>query len=106
MIYNLIAFPLWLDPNSPSVDQEAYVQHNELAFRLNIQPESPILTSLAEGEVFATYHMFTTYSGLQPGWRLTISGSNPTDTYTVRGVERYNWGAGQHCEGTLIKEKQ
>lgn len=105
MILNLIAYPSWLNPDNPGADQEGYVTYSGLQIPINIQPESPVMTSLAEGEIFATYHFFTAYSGLQTGWRLSISGIS-NSVYTVRGVQRYDWGPGQHYEGTLIKEHQ
>lgn len=71
------------------------------AVRVNIQPASPELTMMAEGQMFKTYKLFTTASGVVEGMRLTVSGT--TDTYTVKGRESYNYAVGQHYELVLIK---
>jgi hypothetical protein len=106
MLYDKVAIPSILVNNTPVTDQETYIPVSGLAFRINIQPESPMVTSLGDGELFATYHFFTAYSGLQAGWRLTISGSSPVENYIVKGINKFNYGAGQHYEGTLAKDKQ
>jgi hypothetical protein len=107
-MYPLIAIPSWLDPDSPYPDQEAFQTWSGIQIPLDIQPESPTLTAISEGQVFATYHFFTSYSGIRPGWRLTVTtpGNYYNDVYTVRGVENYSAGMGAHYEGTLARETQ
>lgn len=70
--------------------------------KMNIQPASPELTVLAEGEIFKTFKAFTSTSGVVEGMRVTVSGTN--ETYTVKGRERYDYGVGQHYELVLIKD--
>ena len=72
------------------------------AIRMNIQPASPELTALSEGEIFKTFKGFTNASGLVEGMRVTVSGTN--DVYTVKGRENYDYGLGMHNEVVLIKE--
>lgn len=105
-MYPLIAYPAWLNQETPSTDREQYITYSGIQIPIDIQPESPTVTALSEGEVFATFHFFSPYSGLRPNWLLTISGSNPVEIYRVRGVDRYKFGAGVHYEGTLIRETQ
>lgn len=90
-------------------DKEGYTTYSgfsergirSAAVRVNIQPASPELTALAEGEIFKTYKAFTLASGVVEGMRLTVSGTS--ETYTVKGRERYDYGVGQHYELVLIK---
>lgn len=72
------------------------------AVRVNIQPASPELTAMADGEMFKTFKAFTTNSGVVESMRLTVSGTN--DSYTVKGREKYDYAVGIHYELTLIKE--
>ena len=105
-MYPLIALPAWVDPNGTAQDQEPFITYSGIQIPIDIQPESPEMTALSEGEIFSTFHFFTSYSGIRPGWRLYVVGSNPQDSYIVRGVEKFAFGAGIHWEGTLAKESQ
>lgn len=58
------------------------------AIRINIQPATPELTAMADGQFFKVYKGFTTQSGVVEGMRLTVSGTG--EEYIVRGKERYD----------------
>lgn len=111
MLLDKIAFVKALQVNRPVSDQEVFVTFSGFlmngvsaaAVRVNIQPASPELTAISEGEVFKTFKAFTQASGVVEGMLLTVSGTN--DVYRVRGREIFNYGAGQHYELTLARDK-
>jgi len=91
MILNQIAFMSALSANNPVSDQETFVTYSgfqyggatSAAIQINIQPASPELTAMSEGEMFKTYKAFTSASGVTEGMLLTVSGTN--NLYRVRG---------------------
>lgn len=109
MLLDKIALVKTLQVNNPLSDQEVFVTHSGYLFngtvaaavKINIQPASPELTAISDGEVFKTYRAFTQASGVVEGMTLTISGTN--ELYRVRGREAFNYGMGRHYELTLIK---
>ena len=84
-----------------------YVTHSGIGaagyVQINIQPATPELTAIAEGEMFKTYRAFVTNSGVVETMRVTVSGTNTK--YIVRGREVYDYGSGQHIELTLAKDE-
>jgi hypothetical protein len=68
---------------------------------INIQPASPELLAVSEGVYGQTYKAFITYSGLQIGDQITVSGTN--DKYIVRGIDDWNYGPLPHYEVVLFK---
>jgi hypothetical protein len=107
MILDKTTFVSRLEKNNPVTDKEIYVTHSGFggtaAIKINIQPASPELTAIAEGEMFKTYKAFTLASGVVETMRLTVSGTN--DVYVVRGREVFDYGANTHYELTLIRDK-
>ena len=109
MLLDKTAIVSILVSNNPSTDKETYTTFSGFmyggvqasAVPINIQPASPELTAISEGETFKTFKAFTTASGVVEGMIVTISGTN--DVYRVRGREVYDYGAGQHYELTLAK---
>jgi hypothetical protein len=109
MIFDKTAFVSALQLNNPVSDQEVFVTYSGFrlngittaAVKMNVQPASPELTAMAEGQMFKTYKAFTTASGITETMLLTISGSN--EVYKVRGREAFAYGMGQHYELTLEK---
>lgn len=109
MFFDKTAIVSTLQVNNPVSDQETFVTYSGFvingivaaAVKLNIQPASPELTAISEGEVFKTYKAFTTVSGIVEGMLLTVSGTN--ELYRVRGREAFPYGMGQHYELTLAK---
>jgi hypothetical protein len=109
MLLDKTAFVSKLNPNSPTTDQEVFVTYSgyqyqgvrAAAIRVNIQPASPELTAISEGEVFKTFKAFTSASGVIEGMLLTVSGTN--EVFRVRGREGFGYGSGQHYELTLVK---
>jgi hypothetical protein len=101
MLLDRKAFVSALAVNNPVTDQETFLTISGMVANINIQPASPELTILADGETFKTYKAFTTNSGVLEGMLLTVSGTG--EVYRVRGREIYNYGAGQHIELVLIK---
>ena len=109
MFFDKVAFVSTLQVNNPVSDQETFVTFSGFqaagvtaaAVKVNIQPASPELTAISEGEVFKTYKAFTTVSGVVEGMLLTVSGTR--EQYRVRGREAFNYANGQHYELTLIK---
>ncbi|TXG76782.1 hypothetical protein E6Q11_04070 [Candidatus Dojkabacteria bacterium] len=107
MLLDRTAFVSALSPESG--DKESFTTFSGFMFagtqsaaiRVNIQPASPELTAISEGEVFKTYKAFTTASGVIEGMLLTVSGTN--ELFRVRGREAFGYGAGQHYELTLVK---
>lgn len=112
MFFDKVAFVSALQKNNPTTDKETFVTfsgflYNNVpssAIRVNIQPASPELTAISEGEVFKTFKAFTRASGVTDGMLLTLSGTNAT--YRVRGREAFDYMAGQHYELTLIKDSK
>lgn len=109
MFFDKVAFVSALQKNNPSTDKESFITFSgflyggmrSAAVQVNIQPASPELTAISEGEVFKTFKAFTSASGVTEGMLLTISGT--TTKYRVRGREAFDYMAGQHYELTLIK---
>lgn len=93
----------------PTTDQETFITYSGFglngvtgaAIKLNVQPASPELTAMSEGEMFKTHKAFTTASGVVESMLVTISGSG--EVYRVRGRERFDYGMGQHYELTLVR---
>lgn len=89
-----------LQPLAGDANKENYQAVAGLeAVRLNLQPASPEFTAIAEGVFGKTFVGFTTTSGVSDGDRLTISGGK---TYTVRGVEDWDFGVLPHYRLTLM----
>lgn len=101
MLLNLTAYVGSLKKNNPISDQEIFTTNSGFIVKINIQPASPELTAISEGEVFKTYKAFVTNSGVIEGMLLTVSGTN--EIYRVRGREGFAYGAGQHFELTLAR---
>jgi len=109
MFFDKTAIVSALQRNNPVTDQETFVTYSGFqlsgvlaaAIKINIQPASPELTAISDGEVFKTYKAFTTASGVVEGMLLTVSGTN--EVYRVRGRERFDYGQGQHYELTLAR---
>lgn len=109
MFFDRVAFVSALQKDVPSVNKETFMPYSGFVFggiksaaiKINIQPASPELTAVADGQMFKTYQAFTTASGLTEGMTVTISGTNTI--YRVRGREPYDYGQGQHYEVTLVK---
>ena len=109
MFFDRTAFVSTLQVNNPVSDQETFVTYSgfrmfgvqSAAIKVNIQPASPELTAMSEGDMFKTYKAFTTASGVIEGMTLTISGTS--ELYRVRGREAFAYGSGQHYELTLAK---
>lgn len=101
MLLDKTVFIQRLQTNNPVTDQETFVDAGFTA-SINIQPASPELTAIADGEVFKTYKAFTTSSGITEGMLLTISGTSNA-LYRVRGREVYDYGVNTHYELTLAK---
>jgi hypothetical protein len=110
MLEDKVAFVSKVTSDGSGTNKETYLTYSgfwfggqrSAAIRINIQPASPELTALSEGEIFKTFKAFTSASGLAEGMRVTVSGTN--DTYTVKGRENYGYGIGMHNEVVLIKE--
>lgn len=101
MFFDKTAYISTLQLNTPITDQETFVQQGGFIARVNVQPASPELTAISDGEVFKTYKAFTTSSGVIEGMLLTMSGTG--EVYRVRGREAFPYGVGQHYELTLAK---
>lgn len=109
MFYDKTAFVSALNRDNPSSNKETFTSYSGFlangnitsAIRVNIQPASPELTAISEGEVFKTYKAFTSASGVTEGMLLTVSGT--TAIYRVRGREAFDYRQGKHYELTLIK---
>lgn len=89
---------------APTVSgQETYQNHPGFTggFKMNLQPASPELTAMAEGQFFKTFKGFTTTSGIVEGFRVTASGTS--DKYIVRGREVFTNPPLPHYE--LVLEK-
>lgn len=110
MILDRTAFVSRLARNIPATDKETFVAHSGFMFggilssavKINIQPASPELTAMANGDMFKTFKAFTMASGVIETMRLTVSGTS--ETFIVRGREGYTYGTGQHYELTLVKD--
>lgn len=102
MLLDKTAYVSTLQLNTPITDQETFVQQANFIAKVNVQPASPELTAMSEGEMFKTYKAFTSNSGVVEGMLLTMSGTG--EMYRVRGREAYGYGLGQHYELTLVKD--
>lgn len=71
-----------MSPEQSDVDNEEYstIAPN---IKINIQPASTDLTAAVEGALGMVFRGFTTYSGIEIGDRITVSGT--TKQYIVRG---------------------
>lgn len=109
MFFDKVAFVSALRKDNPSSNKETFIAYSGFllgglptsAVKVNIQPASPELTAIADGEVFKTYKAFTATSGVTEGMTLTVSGTS--NIYRVRGREAFDYRAGKHYELTLIK---
>lgn len=109
MFFDKTAFVSALRKDNPSTNKETFMPFSGFLFggsvstaiKVNIQPASPELTAIAEGETFKTYKAFTSASGVTEGMLLTVSGT--TQLYRVRGREVYDYRSGKHYELTLLK---
>ena len=68
-------------------------------FVVNIQPANAESTVVVNGVYGRTFKAFMTYSGLNIEDHVTISGTN--NTYRVKAVSPYNYGALQHYEAIM-----
>lgn len=95
-----------LAPDASNNDQEDYIAHPGFVggVLMNIQPASPMFTSLNEGVQGKMFRGFTTASGIVETHRITVSGTG--EIYTVQGREKYDYGMGQHYELTLVKPER
>ena len=108
MFFDKTAFVSALQRDNPTTNKETFIPYSGFnlagvvssAVKVNIQPASPELTAMAEGEMFKTYKAFTLASGVTEGMLLTISGTNIP--YRVRGREAYDYRQ-VHYELTLVK---
>ena len=76
MFFDKTAASARLSQDASDNDKEAYsVFPINPNFRINIQPASADLTALVEGGLGMVFRGFTTYSGLEIGDQITISGS-------------------------------
>lgn len=107
MLLDKIALVERLQKNLPSTDKEVFVTASGIGnagyIAINIQPASPELTAIADGQMFKTYKAFTTVSGVTETMRVTVSGT--TQRYIVRGRENYDYGVNIHNELTLTKDE-
>lgn len=101
MILDKIAYLARLSQDADNGDKESYVTITPTGFKINIQPATPELIALTEGAFGRTFRGFTTYSGIQIGDRITISGR--ADKYTVRGLNDWYMQPLPHLEVILIK---
>ncbi len=111
MFFDKTVFVSRLALDSDNTNKESYVTHSGFqgnagktaAIKVNIQPATPELTALADGQVFKTYKCFTANSGIVETMRLTVSGTN--EIYTVRGREVFDYGIEKHYELVLEKNE-
>lgn len=109
MLFDKTAYVSVLSPNNDGTDKEKFVTFSGYVFngvsaaaiKVNVQPASPELTILSDGEAFKTYKAFTMASGVTEGMTLTMSGTG--ELYRVRGREAFAYAMGQHYELTLLK---
>lgn len=109
MFFDKTAFVSALAVGNPVYNKETFMPYSGFLFggvqsaaiKINIQPASPELTAISEGEVFKTFKAFTLASGVTEGMLLTVSGTNAL--YRVRGREAFDYRVGRHYELTLIK---
>jgi hypothetical protein len=92
-----------LENTNGNPDQSGYVTHPGFVggVMMNVQPASPTITALAEGELFKTFKAYTTSSGIVENFRLTASGTG--HQYIVRGREVFALPLGKHYELMLVK---
>jgi len=88
---------------APSPGQETQALHPAWpsGVLMNIQPLSPELVAMSDGQFWKSYKGFTTVSGIVETYQLTVSGTN--ETYIVKGRERFDYVTGIHYE--LILER-
>lgn len=101
MILDKRAFVARLSPNSDDNDKEMYVEIVPGGISINIQPANAELVAITDGAFGQTFRAFTTYSGLQIGDQITVSGVNTK--YIVKGVNDWNFGPIPHLELVLFK---
>jgi len=89
-----------LSPTQSDNDKEQYATIIP-SIPINVQPSSSELLAVAGGVYGKTYTGFITYSGMQIGDRVTISGTNKT--LIVQGVADWNYGPLPHLEITLFE---
>jgi hypothetical protein len=91
-----------LTPTVADSDKEDYqAVGNYGAIRINLQPASPEVTALSEGQFGRTFTGFVTVSGIRLGDRITFSGSN--DKFIVKGIQDQFYGPIPHLELVLFK---
>lgn len=107
MFYDKIAFVFQLGPTASGADQEGYAPHPGFpnGIPINIQPATPEMTVIADGEAFKTFHAFVppSASGVVETMRLTVSGT--MHNYTVRGREDFNYVMLPHYELVLQRSE-
>ena len=109
MIQDKVCYIYSVTSDNNGTNKETYIPCPTFMFQgnlsnvvmMNIQPATPELTIMAEGELFKTFTGFTTTSGVVEGMRITVSGTN--ESYTVKGRERFDTGFLPHYELVLIK---
>lgn len=99
MILPKLVYVARLSPNASNNDKEAYVTISNA--KIDIQPASAELTAVAEGVYGQTFRAYTPASGISIGDMLTVSGTN--DSFIVKGVDNWNYGAIPHLELVLFK---
>lgn len=88
-----------LSPTPSDINKEVYVILANI--RINIQPASAELVAVSEGVYGQTFQAFTTFSGIEVGDLITVSGTN--DKFTVKGVGEWTFPPIPHLEIVLFK---
>lgn len=99
MYLNQVATVARLSRNSNDNDKEMYAQIATVS--INVQPATPELSAVSDGVYGEVSRAFVTYSGVQVGDRITISGTNKA--YIVKGVNDWNYAPIPHLELVLFK---
>lgn len=91
-----------LTQDADNTDKESYVPNLALqSVKAGIQPASPEETAIADGVFAQTFTMYTTYSGVLVGDKVTTSGTG--ETYYVKGREQWDMDPLPHFELMLVR---
>lgn len=101
MILDKLVFVARLSPNSDNSDKEAYATITPIGVKMNVQPASPELVAITDGALGRTYQAWTTYSGIQNGDRVTLSGTSKV--FIVKGVKDWYFPPIPHLELVLFE---